>query len=121
MAIAQNFIHLASIATPGASSSVDGDNQPIPGTPVTVAGVKCRYADLSRAEIVSLTQSGITDVTSSLMLGTSPAVAQTSRIGDVTRRDGTTRASGPFEVAQVLTRESAGAEFQFCILRKLAE
>lgn len=118
--VAQNYVHTATILTrPTEPTGRDGDNQPIYAAAIPAEGIRCRYADLSRAEIVSQTQAGVTAITASLQLGMGTPVAQRSKVSAIKKRDGSTRAEGEYEVAQVLTRQAAGAEFQVCLLRKV--
>jgi hypothetical protein len=118
---ATQFIHTCTISTPGASVSRDKDNQPIPGTPVVLNGVGCRYGDLIAREIANLNQGGLTDVQGYLYVARTATIAQGSRVSAITHRlSHVLEQAGPFEVRSIVKRRAGGVEYQYCILGRVA-
>lgn len=118
---ATQFIHTCTISTPAASVSRDKDNQPIPGTPVVLSGVGCRYGDLSVREIVNLVQAGLAEAAAYLYVSRTATIAQGSRVSAIAHRlSGVTEQAGPFEVKSIVKRRAGGVEYQYCILGRVA-
>ncbi len=96
--------HRCTVIIPGAATGVDADNQPVAGPVRTVTGVRCRFEDAPRREVVDARQAGITEVRPTLYAAVDAPVTQPARIVNITDAGGTLVEPGPFEVASVLTR-----------------